>query len=87
MLQSPADYPRQRFACNGSAAGPRFTYRGKTAEAVIRPGHVLEEFVLLGAKKDKAVEDNDRLEDLKAEMAARLLPLPAAEIYDARLID
>lgn len=65
----------------------RFTYRGKTAEAVIRPGHVLEEFVLLGAKKDKTVEDNDRLEDLKAEMAARLLPLPAAEIYDARLID
>jgi len=59
----------------------RFTYRGKTAEAVIRPGHVREEFVTLGAKPGKTAEEAARLEELKAEMANRLLPLPAGEIY------
>lgn len=60
----------------------RFTYRGKTVEVKIRPGHVREEFVTLGAKQDKTPEENDRLEWLKAEMAGRLLPLPARDIYD-----
>lgn len=64
----------------------RFTYRGKMAEAVIKPGHVREEFVVLGAKKDKTPEEIARHEDLKAEMANRLLPLPAAEIYAVSLV-
>ncbi|PWK73954.1 hypothetical protein [Aminobacter sp. AP02] len=60
----------------------RFTYRGKTVEVRIKPGHVREEFVTLGAKPDKTREENDRLEWLKAEMADRLLLLPARDIYD-----
>ncbi|WP_319518666.1 hypothetical protein [uncultured Martelella sp.] len=64
----------------------RFAYRGKTAEAVIKPGHVLEEFVRLGGKKDKTTEETERHEALKHEMANRLLPLRADEIYTARLI-
>ncbi|MBB4122719.1 hypothetical protein [Martelella radicis] len=64
----------------------RFSYRGKTAEAVIKPGHVLEEFVRLGGKKDKTAEEVERHEALKREMSDRLLPLPATEIYTARLI-
>ncbi|WP_176085711.1 hypothetical protein [Martelella sp. HB161492] len=64
----------------------RFSYRGKTAEAVIRPGHVLEEFVTLGAKRDKSPAEIARHENLKREMADRLLPLAASEIYTARLL-
>lgn len=64
----------------------RFIYRGRTAEAVIKPGHVREEFVVLGAKTDRTAEEEARLEELKAEMAGRLLPLPATDIYTARLL-
>lgn len=64
----------------------RFTYRGKTAEAVIKPGHVREEFVTLGAKMDKTAEDVLRHEALKAEMASRLLPVAAEQIYSASVV-
>ncbi|MBN7775096.1 hypothetical protein JYP49_05095 [Nitratireductor aquimarinus] len=64
----------------------RFSYRGRTAEATIKAGHVREEFVLLGAKKDKSPEEITRHEALKSEMAQRLLPLPADEIYNVRVL-
>jgi len=64
----------------------RFSYRGRTVEATIRPGHVKEEFVTLGAKPDKTPQEIARHEALKSEMANRLLPLPAGEIYDVRVI-
>jgi len=62
----------------------RFSYRGKTVEVRIKPGHVREEFVALGAKADRTPEEDERLEWLKSEMAQRLLPLPAGDIYEAR---
>ncbi len=64
----------------------RFTYRGRTVEATVRPGHVKPEFVELGAKKDKTPEEIVRHEELKAEMAGRLLPRPAIEIYSVRVL-
>lgn len=64
----------------------RFTYRGRTAESVVKPGHVRPDFVMLGAKKDKTPEEVVRHEELKAEMAHRLLPQPAGDIYAARLL-
>ncbi len=64
----------------------RFSYRGKTAEAVIKPGHVKEEFVTLGAKPDKTPDEIVRHEELKAEMAYRLLPLSGGEVYAASII-
>lgn len=64
----------------------RFTYRGRTAEVTIRPGHVREECVRLGAKPDRSAAEDARLEALKSEMAARLLPLAAADIYAVRQI-
>lgn len=64
----------------------RFTYRGKTAEATIRPGHVREEFVTLGAKPEKTPDEVARHEELKSEMAHRLLPQPADAVYDVRII-
>ena len=62
----------------------RFGYRDRTVEATIRPGHVRGEFVRLGATADRSPEENLRLEELKREMADRLLPLPASEIYSTR---
>jgi hypothetical protein len=64
----------------------RFSYRGRTVEAVIKPGHVREEFVMLGAKADKTPEEIARHEELKAEMANRLLPLAGGEVYAVRVI-
>lgn len=64
-----------------------FSYRGKTAKATINPGHVREEFVALSAKQNKTPQEENRLEELKTEMATRLLPLPATEIYTVRLVD
>jgi len=61
----------------------RFSYRGRTVEVRIRPGHVREEFVALGAKPDRTAAEDERLEWLKSEMAERLLALPAADIYEA----
>lgn len=63
----------------------RFTYRGRTVEAVIRPGQVKEEFVRLGGKTDKTPEETARHEELKSEMANRLLPLAADEVYTVRV--
>lgn len=63
----------------------RFSYHGQTVETRIRPGHVKEEFVRLGATPDRSAEQNRRLEVLKREMADRLLPLPAVEIYAAQV--
>ncbi|MCM2402863.1 hypothetical protein NBH20_16980 [Rhizobium sp. S153] len=64
----------------------RFTYRGTTVEVRIKPGHVREEFVTLGAKRDKTDEETARHEALKVEMAERLLPLPAGDIYVAKVL-
>lgn len=64
----------------------RFSYRGKTVEAVIKPGHVRAEFVTLGAKANKTPEEIARHEELKAEMANRLLPLAGGEVYAVRVI-
>ena len=64
----------------------RFTYRGTTVEVRIKPGHVREEFVTLGAKKDKTDEETARHEALKVEMAERLLPLPAGDVYVAKVL-
>jgi hypothetical protein len=53
---------------------------------VIKPGHVKEEFVTLGAKKDKTPDEIARHEELKAEMAYRLLPIPAHEVYGVGIL-
>lgn len=65
----------------------RFSYRGRTVEAALRPGHVREEFVRLGEKKNKTLDEVLLHEELKAEMANRLLPQPATDIYAVRVID
>lgn len=65
----------------------RFGYRGRTVEASIKPGHVKEEFVTLGAKQNKTSDEVARHEELKTEMASRLLALAAREVYAATYVD
>jgi hypothetical protein len=60
-----------------------WSYRGKTVEIAIRPGHVREEFLLLGAKTVRSEADEARLAELKTEMADRLMSTPAEAIYAA----
>ncbi|MFC7704173.1 hypothetical protein ACFQXB_08205 [Plastorhodobacter daqingensis] len=64
----------------------RFTLGDRGVEVTIRPGHVLPEFVALGALSSRDADQDARLEFLKREMAQRLLPLPAQDIYRARAI-
>lgn len=63
----------------------RFTWRGRTAAATIRPGHVRPEFIALGAKQGRGAEEEARLDLLKREMADRPVALPAAEVYAAQV--
>ena len=62
----------------------RFTwrYRGRTVALAIRSGHVREEFIRLGMQPLRSAAEDARLEELKLEMADRLMALPATEIYD-----
>ncbi|POF28044.1 hypothetical protein [Roseibium marinum] len=64
----------------------RFGYRDRRVEAVIRPGLVREEFVLLGKKQDRSLEEETRLTELKYEMAHRLLPLAGSEVYETEIL-
>lgn len=69
-----------------SAAGGyffRFGYRGATADLLLRPGIVREEFILLSRKKDRTGEENRRLDWLKTDMANRIMALPAADVYES----
>ena len=58
-------------------------YRGRTVALTIRPGHVREDFILLGAKAGRSAAEEARLTLLKNEMADRLMALPAEDIYAA----
>lgn len=58
------------------------TYRGTTVRLQIRDGLVRDEFIALGRKTDRTVEEDLRLNQLKQDMADRLLATPAAGVYD-----
>lgn len=49
---------------------------------MLRPGLVREEFLNLGAKKDRTSDENIHLAWLKDEMTARLMKLHATAVYD-----
>jgi hypothetical protein len=57
-------------------------YRESRITLAIRSGHVREEFIRLARKPERTAAEEDRLTFLKAEMADRLMQLPADELYD-----
>ena len=63
----------------------RLGYRGRTVDLVARAGLVPGEFLQLACGDDPTPAEAVRAAQLKEEMAARLLGLPAEEVYDAIL--
>lgn len=54
---------------------------GTAVDLTLRPGLVLDEFTELATRGPATPEEEQRLEQMKQEMAARLMALPAAEVY------
>lgn len=63
----------------------RLGYRGTVVDLVARPGLVPEEFLQLACREAPTPAEAVRAQELKEEMAARLLSLPAGEVYVANL--
>jgi hypothetical protein len=63
----------------------RLGYRGRLVELVARAGVVPEEFVDVACKEAPTPAEAARAQQLKEEVAERLLSLPADEVYDATL--
>ncbi|HUP70768.1 MAG TPA: hypothetical protein VM142_13270 [Acidimicrobiales bacterium] len=62
----------------------RLRYRGKAVDLTLREGHVSEEFIELVRRGPQSPEEHAYLARLKQDMADRLMPLAADEVYDAR---
>jgi hypothetical protein len=63
----------------------RLGYRGRFVDLVARAGLVPEEFLQLACQDDPTPAEAVRAQQLKEELAERLLRLPADEVYDAIL--
>ncbi|MGI8809155.1 MAG: hypothetical protein ACR2KK_15215 [Acidimicrobiales bacterium] len=61
----------------------RLGYRGAVVELVARAGLVSDEFLQVACRESPTPAEADRAQQLKEEMAERLLSLPADEVYDA----
>jgi hypothetical protein len=61
----------------------RLGYRGRVVELVLRAGHVPEDFLELACRDAPTPAEAARAQQLKEEMATRLLGLPADAVYDA----
>jgi hypothetical protein len=66
---------RQSFVFQVSTAG-------RTATLLLRKGFVTAEFIDLASKSDRSQDDEARLNELKADLAERLLAAPAEDVYD-----
>jgi hypothetical protein len=65
----------------------RFSHRkGPVVQLTLRPGLVLDEFVDLAKRGPENAAEEKRLTALKQQMADLLMSLPAAEVYDAELL-
>lgn len=60
----------------------KLSYGDKTVTAILREGHVRDEFLALGAKTDRTKDENIHLAWLKQEMTDRLMKLHATSVYD-----
>lgn len=58
------------------------TIAGRTATLLLRQGFVTGEFIDLAGKSDRNQAEEACLDQLKAELAQRLLSAPAEDVYD-----
>ena len=61
----------------------RLGYRGAAVDLVLRAGLVPSEFLEVACRDDPTPAQAAQARQLKEEMAARLLSLPADQVYDA----
>jgi hypothetical protein len=54
----------------------------RTATLLLRDGYVTDEFVDLARAADRTPEQERRLDELKAQLAQRVMAAPAADVYD-----
>lgn len=57
-------------------------YRGREVTLLVREGVVTDEFIDLARTEPRSAEQERRLDALKAQMAERVMALPAEEVYD-----
>ncbi len=78
-LAQPEHGPaRERFAF-------RLRYRDRVVELTLREGFVSDEFIALTRQDSVNADEARRLVSMKEEMAARVMSVPAAEVYDVRV--
>ena len=63
----------------------RLSYRGTVVDLALRQGLVPEEFLQVACREAPTPAEADRAQELKEEMADRLLKLPPGEVYDAEV--
>jgi len=63
----------------------RLGYRGSVVDLVGRASLVPEDFLQFACKENPTPTEAVRAQELKEEMAVRLLSLPAEDVYDAEL--
>jgi hypothetical protein len=63
----------------------RLGYRGTTVDLTLRDGLVPDEFLRLACREAPTAAEADRAQELKEEMAERLLSLAPDEVYDAKV--
>ena len=55
---------------------------GRSVTLLLRDGFVTGEFIDLARTESRTAEQESRLDDLKAQLAQRVMAVPAAEVYD-----
>lgn len=60
------------------------SHRGASVKLVLREGFVTPEFIDLARRDHRSDEDESRLDELKREMASRVMAADAADVYEAR---
>ena len=58
------------------------TIAGRTATLLLRKGFVTAQFIDLASKSDRTQAEEARLDQLKADLAQRVLAAPAEDVYD-----
>jgi hypothetical protein len=54
----------------------------RTATLLLRDGFVTDEFIDLARTENRTADQEDRLDELKAQLAHRVMSAPAAGVYD-----
>ena len=55
---------------------------GRAATLLLRPGFVTAEFIDLAGRSDRSQAEEHTLDQLKADLAERILAVPAEDVYD-----